>query len=743
MQFRSTGTRLASAATAVLAVTALGAGTLAMAPAAFAATSGPVPAAQQADEALPLLPEGMDLGGVGASGFLTYSLTHDGSYNMLWTPFDGGAATRVEVPEGGGWTTGPGDVLVLGDDGWSAEFRRLTLRDLSAPGTPDVTLDLAALNGTFVAALSRTSVLAQLKRADGGTELHIVTKDGSTTSTRKVTGLPDEAADFSGSKARDGSGAVAVAYERGPADLRSGGRAVIDPVTATATETYPASDSGYGWSGPDLSDSHLSWYRFDESLGGVVQTVDRKTGQGKAVQLGAHDGEWYHTLTGEWLIYGNPQTPPRAVSLTSGKTVALLDSATAATTTDDGSVIMRGARAADGKGLFRIVLAADGTPTITKAADEGRLVDLRIEQVEVPRTVELDRTGGRVDLAWTLSHREAYVDVVLTHAETGKQYHDRILPPGSGNRYALTWDAVIDGADAPDGTYAVDAEAVLFDGTGEPERVQSFMTLTRGFNAHDFIGNGSTDLLARDASGVLWLEDLRDRPVDGKVQAGQRIRVGGGWNTYKQIEAAGNIGGGFVGDVVALDGSGVLWAYDGRGVERGTFADRVRVGGGWGVYKQLAGGSDLDGDRRADLVAADTAGVLWFYKGTGDLAKPFAARVKIGGGWGVYNQLAAVGNIAGTAAGDLVARDTAGVLWLYQGDGRGKFLSRVRVGGGWGVFSQLVGAGDVNSDGRPDLVAYGAGGTYVYRSNGTVSNTFTRLTTSLFTGEGSRFTSVS
>ncbi|MFG2557591.1 FG-GAP repeat domain-containing protein [Streptomyces sp. NPDC048496] len=95
--------------------------------------------------------------------------------------------------------------------------------------------------------------------------------------------------------------------------------------------------------------------------------------------------------------------------------------------------------------------------------------------------------------------------------------------------------------------------------------------------------------------------------------------------------------------------------------------------------------------------------------------------------------------MAGTAAGDLVARDKDGVLWLYQGNGRGNFSARVRIGGGWGVFSHLVGAGDVDSDGRPDLIAYGAGGTYVYRSTGSTTAPFSRQSTSLYAGEGSKF----
>ncbi|MFF9146863.1 FG-GAP-like repeat-containing protein [Streptomyces sp. NPDC014861] len=741
MQFRSTGTRLASAVTAVLAVTALGAGTLATAPAAFAATSGTVTASQQADEALPVVPEGLRLSGVGASGFHTSAAVDGGGHTLIWTPFDGGPSTRIAVPEGSSWDLGPDDLLVLGDNRWSAGFGKLTLRDMSAPGTPDVTLDLTALNGTYVAAVSRDSVLAELKRPGGERELHLVTKAGTTTSTRKVTGLPDGAAFFSGSAFRDSSGSLAVGYEHGSSGLRSNSRSVIDPVTATVTETYPASTLSYGRRGPDLSDSHLAWFRWDESLGGVIETADRATGKGEQVVLDDRSGEQNFTLAGEWLVHGRPGAPATALSLTSGRTVTLLDSVSSATTAADGGLVLHGARAADGRGLFRVALAADGTPAVTRIAEEGKLADLQILGVRIPDSVDLDRTGGEVTLAWDLSHRDAYIDVTLHHTVTEETFHTRVQAPASGTAFSFTWDGTLDdGTDAPNGRYAIEAEAHRIDGTSEPDHQGWELRVSRTANPHDFTYNGSTDVLARDAAGVLWRDDLRDRPVNGLVESAKRTRIGGGWNTYRQIEAVGDIGGNEIGDLVALDGSGVLWSYAGEGY--GTFGTRVRVGGGWGVYQQLTGGSDLDGDGRSDLVATDGAGVLWFYKGTGDLAKPFGARVRVGGGWGVHNELAAVGNVAGTAAGDLVARDTTGVLWLYQGDGKGKFLPRVKVGGGWNAFSRLVGAGDVDGDGRPDLIAYGAGGTYVYASTGSTTSPFSRRNTTLYAGEGSKFTSV-
>ncbi|MGW3557045.1 hypothetical protein ACWDNT_06670 [Streptomyces sp. NPDC000963] len=44
---------------------------------------------------------------------------------------------------------------------------------------------------------------------------------------------------------------------------------------------------------------------------------------------------------------------------------------------------------------------------------------------------------------------------------------------------------------------------------------------------------------------------------------------------------------------------------------------------------------------------------------------------------------------------------------------------------------------------RADLLAYGSGGTYVYLGTGTESAPFTRILTSLYRGEGTKFDSVS
>ncbi|MYV72298.1 hypothetical protein GT043_41610, partial [Streptomyces sp. SID2131] len=112
------------------------------------------------------------------------------------------------------------------------------------------------------------------------------------------------------------------------------------------------------------------------------------------------------------------------------------------------------------------------------------------------------------------------------------------------------------------------------------------------------------------------------------------------------------------------------------------------------------------------------------------------------GGFNTYDQITAVGDIAGATAGDVVARDTDGVLWSFLGKGDGTFAPRTRIGGGWNAFSQIVGTGDIDRDGRSDLVGYGPE-THPYLGTGVWSAPFgPKLYGQLYYGEGAKFRNV-
>ncbi|MFE7580138.1 FG-GAP repeat domain-containing protein [Streptomyces gardneri] len=72
--------------------------------------------------------------------------------------------------------------------------------------------------------------------------------------------------------------------------------------------------------------------------------------------------------------------------------------------------------------------------------------------------------------------------------------------------------------------------------------------------------------------------------------------------------------------------------------------------------------------------------------------------------WGIYNKVTATGNVGGGPTGDLIARDSNGVDWLYRSEGDGTFATRPRVNSSWGHYTDLIPVGDADRDGRADLV---------------------------------------
>nr|WP_141726301.1 choice-of-anchor D domain-containing protein [Actinacidiphila rubida] len=230
--------------------------------------------------------------------------------------------------------------------------------------------------------------------------------------------------------------------------------------------------------------------------------------------------------------------------------------------------------------------------------------------------------------------------------------------------------------------------------------------------------------LARDTTGTLWQYRTTGNAA-APFQA--RQKVGGGWQVYNALISLSTRTATAHADLVARDASGVLWYYAGTGNTTTPLAPRVRVGAGWGIYGTMTGVGDVTGDGKADLVARDSSGVLWLYRGTGVASAPFAARTRIGAGWGIYGTMTGVGDVTGDGKADLVARDSSGVLWLYRGTGvaSAPFAARTRVGSGWNTYGMLTAVGDVTGDGKADLVARDATGVlWLYRGTGVTSAPF-------------------
>jgi hypothetical protein len=222
-----------------------------------------------------------------------------------------------------------------------------------------------------------------------------------------------------------------------------------------------------------------------------------------------------------------------------------------------------------------------------------------------------------------------------------------------------------------------------------------YISTGSGFTSRVSIGSLAGLNLVRqtDLNRDSW-EDLVVRSTDGHLyfldgDSGTQTLIGAGWNVMRSITLPGDITGDGLPDLFATDTNGVAWVYPGNG--KGAFGSRVKIGTGWNIYGAVVyGKGDLTNDGRPDIVGRDSSGNLWLYKGTGSASAPWAARVKVGSGWNIYNALAAVGDLTGDGKADLVGRDSAGKLWLYKGTGSSTapYATRILIGtGGWGIYN--------------------------------------------------------
>ncbi|MER7621502.1 N-acetylmuramoyl-L-alanine amidase [Streptomyces sp. NPDC126503] len=152
----------------------------------------------------------------------------------------------------------------------------------------------------------------------------------------------------------------------------------------------------------------------------------------------------------------------------------------------------------------------------------------------------------------------------------------------------------------------------------------------------DQTGDGKPDVIGRESSGVLWLYPGTGNP---SAPLGPRVKIGTGWQIYNTIVSTGDITGDGKPDVMAREASGALWLYNGTGVGTKPFGPRVKIGSGWQIYNAVLGPSDLNKDGRPDVIARDASGALWLYTSNGNPTSPFPPRVQVGNGWQIYNMI--------------------------------------------------------------------------------------------------------
>ncbi|MGW0574485.1 FG-GAP-like repeat-containing protein [Streptomyces sp. NPDC002920] len=283
------------------------------------------------------------------------------------------------------------------------------------------------------------------------------------------------------------------------------------------------------------------------------------------------------------------------------------------------------------------------------------------------------------------------------------------------------WDGrTTAGAYAPNGTYTWTLTAQPADGRGAPLTLTGKASLTGGAAArHDHVGgDGTGDLLTLDSSGALVFQR-----GTGKGTFSGRVS-GGGWATSVGAVSLGDLSGDRCNDVLVRLGSGAARLYrPSCGAALKPTTSYTALGTGWNQYDVLTAPGDVTRDGRPDLLARNTkTGAVYLYKGTS--AGKLSARVKLYANWKTYKKVVGVGDLNGDGVGDLVAQDKANNLYRYYGKGNGTFAARVKIAAKWGSsYNVVVGVGDITGDAKADLVARDTAGV-LYRLPGNGKGSF-------------------
>ncbi|SDN78132.1 trypsin-like serine protease, partial [Streptomyces wuyuanensis] len=145
------------------------------------------------------------------------------------------------------------------------------------------------------------------------------------------------------------------------------------------------------------------------------------------------------------------------------------------------------------------------------------------------------------------------------------------------------------------------------------------------------------DLIYRVGNGdVYW-----DHYVPASEEAQLKL-VAKGWSKHKHIVAPGDVTGDELPDLLAVDSTGTLRVYPGRG--NGGFNAPITIGTGWGAFTMVRGHGDFTNDGKADVFARKSDGKTYLYKGTGVASKPFAAPVLVGA-FGSMNAIVTTGDV--------------------------------------------------------------------------------------------------
>jgi hypothetical protein len=193
-------------------------------------------------------------------------------------------------------------------------------------------------------------------------------------------------------------------------------------------------------------------------------------------------------------------------------------------------------------------------------------------------------------------------------------------------------------------------------------------TATQVLNVGDWNKDGKGDVITRQSAHGDLLA-LRPGRGDGTFSAGRSM--GSGWASITQLSAVGDVTGDRFPDLVGKTASGPMTIYPGNG--KTGFKAPTLAPPTLRTFNQVGSGSWKPADMPGSSFISSDGSCVPFTRMTGSDLKG-------------YDWVVGPGDVSGNGVPDLVARDSAGNLWLLPGSSKG-YGDRRFIGAGFGGYS--------------------------------------------------------
>lgn len=216
----------------------------------------------------------------------------------------------------------------------------------------------------------------------------------------------------------------------------------------------------------------------------------------------------------------------------------------------------------------------------------------------------------------------------------------------------------------------------------------------------------SSNLPAIDPTGTLW-----NYSAPGTSRLSSRTQVGTGWQDAKQIISVDWNNDGRM-DILSRRADGKLLLQ--TGMANNEYRNPVQLGNGWQAYDIIATKLKRSDDYPGLVARNMVDGKLYYYPNS--FGGSLSPRQIIGtGGWAAMSELSAL-DFDRDGGMDIVARNSAGALYLYRTNGMGSFVSegRKQVGNGWKPMTNISVKTDFAGPGTTGLLARNSKGQLYY-----------------------------